>query len=82
MRQSALSEPSIQRTVILHVVAVAGLACGALTGVLLTREVAALQRPAPAASVSPASLDGDGEPGGGTCVLPGVRKADQRACDV
>ena len=78
----ASADTSIRRTVILHVVALAGLACGAMTGVYVAREAAAaIHSSRPEAMATPASLDGDGEPGG-TCMLPGMRKPGTRGCDV
>jgi hypothetical protein len=77
--------PSVTRTVILHVVALAGLACGALTGAMVAREAAGVQRALDAqeAAVSPTSYDADGDGiGGEHCVLPGAVKPGQKACNV
>lgn len=72
--------PSATRTVVLHVVAIAGLACGALTGALAARDAAAVTRSLDAQPVHAAPADMDGE--AATCVLPGVAKPGQKACNV
>ena len=70
--------PSATRTVLVHVIAIAGLACGALTGAFVARDARALQ--AQPASSSHENMDGDGD--ADTCVLPGVLKPGQKACNV
>ena len=70
--------PSVAKTVVLHVVAVAGLACGAISGAWVARESAESVRRTQVVA-APESATDDGE-SAATCVLPGVRKPGQRSC--